>query len=104
MEELRLNDAQKSAIEKQGSNILVSAAAGSGKTTVLFTDATKYNDPTGSQLVIRESNGQKLLVYHRFKDSLSLEKFALKYDIKLFEPVSLYGIADKDFSACVWVS
>lgn len=35
MEELRLNDAQKSAIEKQGSNILVSAAAGSGKTTVL---------------------------------------------------------------------
>ncbi len=35
MEELRLNDAQISAIEKQGSNILVSAAAGSGKTTVL---------------------------------------------------------------------
>ena len=32
MEELRLNDAQKNAIEKQGSNILVSAAAGSGKT------------------------------------------------------------------------
>ena len=75
-----------------------------GKTTVLFTDATKYNDPTGSQLVIREYNGQKLLVYHRFKDSLSLEEFALKYGIKLFEPVSLYGIADKDFSACVWVS
>ena len=35
MEELHLNDAQISAIEKQGSNILVSAAAGSGKTTVL---------------------------------------------------------------------
>ena len=35
MEELHLNDAQKNAIEKQGSNILVSAAAGSGKTTVL---------------------------------------------------------------------
>ena len=35
MEELRLNDAQESAIKKQGTNILVSAAAGSGKTTVL---------------------------------------------------------------------
>ena len=75
-----------------------------GRTTVLFTDADRYNDPKGSQIVIREHNGRKLLVYHRFKDSLPLEEFALKYDVKLFKPVSSYGIADRDFSACVWVS
>ena len=35
MEELRLNEAQQNAVSLTGSNILVSAAAGSGKTTVL---------------------------------------------------------------------
>ena len=35
MEELHLNDAQQNAVSLSGSNILVSAAAGSGKTTVL---------------------------------------------------------------------
>ena len=42
-----------------------------GKTTYLDNGVYSYNDPAGEQLVIRELGNKKLMVFHRFKDSVS---------------------------------
>lgn len=72
-----------------------------GMTTCLTADTISYNEPSGGQLVIREYEGKKLVVYHRFKDSVSITDFAEAngIDLDLSEPVSSYGCADEDFSA-----
>ena len=85
-----------------------------GKTTHINADTDSYNDPTGSQLVIREYAGKALIVYHRFRDSLPLEEYAKLHGIELPKEKTVnradettfgmgalvYGRADKDFSAC----
>ena len=72
-----------------------------GKTTVLAADTDSYNEPTGSQLVIRELGNRALVVYHRFDDSVDLEEYAkgLGIDISSYKILEEYGEAKKDFSA-----
>ena len=72
-----------------------------GKTTVLAADTDSYNEPTGSQLVIRELGNRALVVYHRFGDSVDLEEYAkgLGIDISSYKILEEYGEAKKDFSA-----
>ncbi|WP_029231321.1 glycoside hydrolase family 36 protein [Butyrivibrio sp. VCB2006] len=72
-----------------------------GKTTVLEADTDSYNEPTGSQLVIRELGDKALVVYHRFADSVSLSEYGknLGIDMERFKIIEKYGQADKDFSA-----
>lgn len=72
-----------------------------GKTTVLFADTESYNNPTGSQVVVRELDGRKLVVYHRFENSCDYETFvkAMGLGAPTGAPLKQYGIADKDFSA-----
>ena len=64
-------------------------------------DTVSYNEPTGGQLVIREYEGKKLVVYHRFRDSVSITAFAEANGIELDlgDHVESYGCADQDFSA-----
>jgi alpha-galactosidase len=64
-------------------------------------DTVSYNEPTGGQLVIREYEGKKLVVYHRFRDSVSITAFAEANGIELDlgDPIDSYGCADQDFSA-----
>ncbi|MCR5278676.1 MAG: alpha-galactosidase [Lachnospiraceae bacterium] len=72
-----------------------------GHTTVNIADTLSYNEPTGSQLVIRETNEEVLLVYHRFADSSSLDEYLEKNDVKIakYKEIQRFGVADKDFSA-----
>lgn len=72
-----------------------------GKTTTLFADTKSYNKPTGGQLVIREYNGQSLIVYHRFENSCPLSEFISKYDLSVPKGQKLlsYGSAFEDFSS-----
>ncbi len=72
-----------------------------GKTTLLQGDIESYNDPVGAQLVIREYNDKALIVYHRFKESLSLTDYAqnLGFDLNQYKVLESYGDASKDFSA-----
>ncbi len=64
-------------------------------------DTLSYNEPTGSQLVLRKLNDTVLCVYHRFADSKGLSEFASECgaDISGFTKISSYGAADRDFSA-----
>ena len=79
----------------------VSSVIRDGKTTCIAADTKSYNKPAGGQLVIRECEGKKLIVYHRFSDSSSLDKFLEDHGIELdvTSPLEVYGRADKDFSA-----
>ena len=72
-----------------------------GKTTYIGTDARHYNTPEGSQLVIRELGKVKLLVFHRFAGSCSMEEYLKHRDIKTgdYKVVDRYGKAESDFSA-----
>ena len=77
-----------------------------GKTTVLVADPESYNKPEGAQLVIREFEGKKLVVYHRFENSLSFEEFAKDkgIDISGCDVIAKYGEAEKDFSAMAFIA
>ncbi len=66
-----------------------------GKTTLIDCSAESYNKPKGQQLVVREYNGKKLLVFHRFKESSKMEYNILESSRIIAE----FGKADKDFSA-----
>lgn len=82
-----------------------------GYTCVLSSDVKRYNDPKGGQLVIRTIDNKGLLIYHRFGDSVSLWDYARSQNIELpmnvrdmentgkSADVSVYGRADRDFSA-----
>ena len=72
-----------------------------GKTTVISCSADSYNEPAGSQLVIRELGNKALIVYHRFEKSNDLEKYAAEQeiDINSYTVLEKYGEAKTDFSA-----
>ena len=72
-----------------------------GKTTVISCSADSYNEPAGSQLVIRELGNKALIVYHRFEKSNDLEKYAAEQEIDLnsYTVLEKYGEAKTDFSA-----
>ncbi len=72
-----------------------------GKTTYIGTDARSYNKPGGSQLVVRELDDEKLIIFHRFESSCSMDEYIDKHDINLgtYEITERYGKAAEDFSA-----
>ena len=72
-----------------------------GKTTVISCSADSYNEPAGSQLVIRELGNKALIVYHRFEKSNDLEKYAAEQgiDLNYYTVLEKYGEAKTDFSA-----
>ncbi|MBE5830973.1 MAG: alpha-galactosidase [Butyrivibrio sp.] len=72
-----------------------------GKTTVISCSADSYNEPAGSQLVIRELGNKALIVYHRFEKSNDLEKYTAEQGIDLnsYTVLEKYGEAKTDFSA-----
>ena len=72
-----------------------------GSTIVNKADTVSYNNPTGSQLVLRQYGDQALCVFHRFHESKSLEEFAKEQGIDLskYQEMKRYGIAECDMSA-----
>ncbi len=71
-----------------------------GKTTRIISEPRLYNDPRGSQLVIRTLGDRKLFVYHRFADSCNLDEFMSTHGLSFEgEIVGKYGDASEDFSA-----
>lgn len=72
-----------------------------GHTIYLGNDIHSYNAPTGEQMVIRQLDDLKLVVYHRFGDSMSQDEYLRDRGIDLtgYDTVARYGTADGDFSA-----
>ena len=72
-----------------------------GRTTYLDNDIYSYNAPKGQQMVIRELEDKKLIVYHRFADSVSMDEYMRTAGINMdgYTDLSSYGDADRDFSA-----
>ncbi len=72
-----------------------------GKTTVLHADTESYNAPIGSQAVVREYDGKKLVIFHRFENSCYYETYikAMVLDAPTGPAIKSFGIADRDFSA-----
>ena len=84
-----------------------------GKTIYLDNHIRSYNDPAGQQLVIRRFEDKMLVVYHRFKESVSLEEYLSdphneylseykkKYPVESdsHDMLAGFGSADRDFSA-----
>lgn len=60
---------------------------------------TQYNEPIGSQLVIRRLKKRNLAIYHRFSDSEPVDGTFLNGHTVLAE----YGEAQQDFSAKAWL-
>ena len=76
-----------------------------GKTTYIGNDARKYNSPQGCQMVIRQLGDKKLVVFHRFEESCSLEEYIKRNELDLNTGSILdkYGAADEDFSAVAMI-
>ena len=76
-----------------------------GYTFFNYADTKSYNNPTGSQLVLRVFGDKVLCVYHRFKDSLDLASFAKENGINISSHRMLrkYGNANGDFSAEAYI-
>ena len=70
-----------------------------GMTVLQECTTESYNKPTGSQLVIREWDGKKLALLHRFAKSIEPSLDFLKGARILAE----YGSAACDFSARAWI-
>ena len=72
-----------------------------GTTTAIVADTVSYNNPTGSQLVLRELGDQVLCVDHRFGNSKSLTEFSEEQgvDLSKYRERKRYGEATCDFSA-----
>lgn len=66
-----------------------------GTTTLQQYTTESYNNPQGNQLYIREYNGKKLVICHRFENSSPCEYFPPEGVAELAH----FGAADKDFSA-----
>ena len=71
----------------------------SGKTTFRECNVDSYNDPCGQQLLIREYENRKLVIFHRFRDSEPLSPKALEGS-RILEQ---FGRAEQDFSACAYI-
>lgn len=71
----------------------------SGKTTRIECSTESYNHPNGQQLVIREYEGKRLIIYHRFRDSVDLPGHILT-DSRM---IAKFGKADKDFTAAAYL-
>lgn len=71
-----------------------------GITTLIDTDVISYNNPVGSQVVVKETDTQKLIIVHRFEgDAFTVPKH-------LFDNCSIvneYGNISEDFSAKSWL-
>lgn len=74
-----------------------------GKTTVLEHDVHSWNQPCGSQLVVREFETRSLVILHRFAhkegEDFSLPKIITKLGSLRLE----YGSVDREFSAKAWI-
>ena len=72
-----------------------------GTTTKIIADTVSYNNPTGSQLVVRVLGSRALCVYHRFKASVSFEEYTRENGISFskYRELKRYGAASCDFSA-----
>ncbi|MBR5348716.1 MAG: alpha-galactosidase [Lachnospiraceae bacterium] len=72
-----------------------------GSTFVIAADTLSYNEPTGSQLVLRKLGERVLCVYHRFAASKPLSEFAAEQGVDLsgYQTIRTYGSASCDFSA-----
>jgi alpha-galactosidase len=69
-----------------------------GTTILIDQPQTKFNKLKGQQLLVREYNGTRLAILHRFEDSVLLEP-----DLSGFEVISEFGSGDSDFSAKAWL-
>ena len=70
-----------------------------GKTILHVYEETGYNKPQGQQLLIREWNGKKLAILHRFEHSRKLEPQWTDHCKILAE----FGSGEQDFSAKAWL-
>ena len=69
-----------------------------GTTVLIDQPETKFNKLKGQQLLVREYNGTRLAIMHRFEDSVLLEP-----DLTGCEVISEFGSGDSDFSAKAWL-
>lgn len=84
-----------------------------GTTTLIQSDCKDVTVPVGCQLVVREYEGKKLLVFHRFENSVSIGAWLRMHEDRpqiaelagLYKGTVLahYGEADRDFSAESWI-
>ena len=76
-----------------------------GATTFILATPKSYNTPQGEQIVIREYEGKKLAVFHRFENSVDINTFIKenRIPIKLTDASQKYGNASCDFSAEAWI-
>lgn len=70
-----------------------------GKTTRIECSTESYNHPEGQQLVIREYEGKRLIIFHRFRDSAELPDHILR-DSRI---IAEFGRVDKDFTAAAYL-
>jgi len=78
----------------------VSEIVRSGKTVEIKADTDGYNKPTGNQLVVRDYEDRRLIVFHRFENSVSFEEFAGAYaGNPSYKEIRKFGNAECDFSA-----
>ena len=72
-----------------------------GRTTFIGNDIPSYNKPQGEQLVIRELDGKKLFLFHRFERSVSFCEYLQRQgiDVSGLTLAASYGAASEDFSA-----
>lgn len=71
-----------------------------GITTTIETDVISYNHPIGSQLVVKETDSQKLVIIHRFEgNSFDLPSSVFE-NCKVQEE---YGNLSEEFSAKAWI-
>lgn len=75
-----------------------------GTTTLIKATAESYNKPEGAQLVIRELENKKLVIFHRFESSCDLPSFCKENGISLdWTNAVKYGNACEDFSAEAYI-
>ena len=70
-----------------------------GKTILHKYENTGYNAPKGQQLVVREWNGKRLAILHRFENS---EKWEPQFPAGS-RILAEFGSGEKDFSAKAWL-
>ena len=74
-----------------------------GTTTLLETDVHSWNEPKGSQVVVREYNGKGLVVLHRFGEKKE-NSFRLPGELLQKGTIEReYGSVDEEFSAKAWI-
>lgn len=76
-----------------------------GTTTCVISEPEYYNDPCGSQMVVRTLGNRSLVIYHRFKNSFGINEFVRKHNVlvDLSLATAKYGVADSDFSAEIYI-